>query len=207
VRGPYGAEAPPAAHSRVVVLAGGTGIAVAAPLAKSLAEGKRELRLYFGASRRAETDLAALLCPGLFPRAVADDGIPARVLERVNRELGRGGGSGCTFYAVGPEGFLERAARAAEALGADPRQIFLCLETPSLCGIGLCGSCECAGRLLCKEGTFLSLETLRSAEAVPRREREVRTPSPVPDRYRIAPPQGRERREPFVPAAASGSGS
>lgn len=206
VRGPYGAQAPPPGRSRVVVLAGGTGIAVAAPLARSLATEQVDLRVYFGARLPAETELADLLCPGLSPRAVADDGVPARVLELLCRELGHGGGSGHTFYTVGPEGFLERAAAAAEALGADPRRIFLCLETPSLCGVGLCGSCECGGRLLCKEGSFLSLEELRSSEAEPGRERDRRIPPPGSDRRRIAPPPGRAPHEPFVPAAASGPG-
>ena len=32
-----------------------------------------------------------------------------------------------------------------------------------MCGVGLCGGCECGGRLLCKEGTFVSLQYLRAA--------------------------------------------
>jgi dihydroorotate dehydrogenase (NAD+) catalytic subunit len=50
-----------------------------------------------------------------------------------------------------------------EGLGARPGDIFACLETLTMCGVGLCGGCECGGRLLCKEGTFVSLEYLRAA--------------------------------------------
>ena len=172
VRGPYGAAAPTSGQPRAVVVAGGTGIAAAAPLAQSLLERYRDVRLFFGVSRTTELVLAKLLCPGLPWRCAADQGTPARVLELLRTELQPGGGRSCAFYAVGPEGFLMRVAAAAEELGAEARDIHLCLETPSLCGVGLCGACECGGRLLCKEGTFVSLEALRSAEtatpAVPR---------------------------------------
>jgi dihydroorotate dehydrogenase (NAD+) catalytic subunit len=107
------------------------------------------------------------MSPDVESRSVADEGSPARVLELLPDELGPGGGRACSFYAVGPEGFLERAATAAESLGASPQEIHLCLETPSLCGVGLCGSCECGGRLLCKEGTFVSVAAIRAAQHAP----------------------------------------
>ena len=163
LRGPYGAAAPTSSRDRAVVIAGGTGIAAAAPVARWLSRRHGQVLFYLGVSRREELGLADALCPELDCRVAADDGLPARVLERLRRELGPDGGTGWAFYVVGPEGFLQRAARAAESLGADPQEVFVCLETPSLCGVGLCGSCECGGRLLCKEGTFLSLAALRAA--------------------------------------------
>ena len=57
---------------------------------------------------------------------------------------------------------MEKAAVLEEALGADPEDIFCSLERETRCGVGACGSCECGGRLLCKEGTFVSLSFLRS---------------------------------------------
>jgi dihydroorotate dehydrogenase subfamily 1 len=171
VRGPYGAAPPPCPHPRAVVVAGGTGIAAAAPLVAALRQGRGEeaerVRFYLGVSRGEESGLEGALCPELDCQVVVDDGTPARVLEALRRDLGPGGGKECAFYAVGPEGFLERAGRAAESLGANPQEVFLCLETPSLCGVGLCGSCECGGRLLCKEGTFVTLAALRTAGGTP----------------------------------------
>jgi dihydroorotate dehydrogenase (NAD+) catalytic subunit len=163
VRGPYGAAPPLSSRTRAVVIAGGTGIAAAAPLVAALNQRHSGVPFYLGVARREETGLAEALCPELGCRVVADDGVPARVLELLRRDLGPSGGEGCAFYVVGPEGFLQRGASAAESLGANPREVFVCLEAPSLCGVGLCGSCECGGRLLCKEGTFLSLDTLQSA--------------------------------------------
>ncbi|MBN1836358.1 MAG: dihydroorotate dehydrogenase [Spirochaetales bacterium] len=165
VRGPYGAAAPESSLSAAVVIAGGTGIAVAAPLVKALRKRHGSVRFYFGVGRAEELALSEALCPGMECRAVADQGVPARVLETLPRELAPGGAEGRAFYLVGPEGFLRKAAAVAEALGAAPREIYACLETPSLCGVGLCGSCECGGRLLCKEGTFVSVEALRAAGA------------------------------------------
>ena len=92
--------------------------------------------------------------------AIPDRGRPARVLDLLSEYLNRDTMETSCFYNVGPQGFLARACRRELALGAAPAEIYLSLETPSLCGVGLCGSCECGGRLLCKEGTFVSLQHL-----------------------------------------------
>jgi dihydroorotate dehydrogenase electron transfer subunit len=166
VRGPYGAPAPGSEKATACIVAGGTGIAAAAPLARELTREKKELILFYGFSRREEAGVPAALGMSCEQIGVFDAGRPARVLAALPGRLGSSGAGQCSFYNVGPEGFLARAAQAEIELGAAPPEILLSLETPSHCGVGLCGSCECGGRLLCKEGTFVSLQFLISSGAV-----------------------------------------
>jgi dihydroorotate dehydrogenase (NAD+) catalytic subunit len=151
-----------------VIVTGGTGVAVAPLLAARLAEQGREVRLFFGASRTEEITLPELLRVGSPCVAVPDSGRPARVLDELERQLAPSEARRVSFYVVGPEGFLHRSVQALIRLGARADRTWLCLETPSLCGVGLCGACECGGRLLCKEGTFVSLERLRLHGVEPR---------------------------------------
>ncbi|MBN2553539.1 MAG: tRNA-dihydrouridine synthase [Spirochaetales bacterium] len=160
LRGPYGARMPDSDRKNAVVVAGGTGIALAPLLIRTLLGQGKTVTLLFGSSR--EEDLTVLRELDI-PRpqvAAADRGRPARVLSYLPRHIGPQGAADSCFYNVGPQGFLARACRRELALGADAAEIYVSLETPSLCGVGLCGSCECGGRLLCKEGTFVSLRHL-----------------------------------------------
>jgi dihydroorotate dehydrogenase (NAD+) catalytic subunit len=144
----------------VFVLAGGTGLALVPLLSRELALQGKEVTLFFGSSR--EEDLQILSALELPSRrvAAADRGRPARILDHIPEHLEGSVVEECCFYNVGPQGFLARACHRERALGVSPSEIYLSLETPSLCGVGLCGSCECGGRLLCKEGTFVSLQHL-----------------------------------------------
>ncbi len=58
------------------------------------------------------------------------------------------------LYGCGPHGMLVALARLAQRYGI-PAQ--LSWEAYMRCGLGLCGSCEHAGRLLCQEGPVLSV--------------------------------------------------
>jgi dihydroorotate dehydrogenase (NAD+) catalytic subunit len=160
LRGPYGAQMPRSEKSNACIVAGGTGIALAPLLAQTIIAQDKAVNLFYGTSR--EEDLAVLSALDLPCRQVAipDRGQPARVLDLLSDYFNRETVTTSCFYNVGPEGFLTRACREELALGAAPAEIYLSLETPSLCGVGLCGSCECGGRLLCKEGTFVSLQHL-----------------------------------------------
>ncbi len=168
IRGPYGAEAPldsaPRGSLRALVVAGGTGMAVAAPLARELAASGAEVRIFLGVRREEELPLAAL-APGEVPlEAAADRGRSGRVLDAAVRFLAAGDPDRTSCYLVGPQGFLRAGAAVLRRAGADPRRVHLSLETMSMCGVGLCGNCQCGGRLLCKEGTFLSLAFLEQHE-------------------------------------------
>ena len=168
VRGTYGAPAPVSDRPQAYLVAGGTGLAVVPSLAAMLRERGKRVELYFGVSEPEEASaLEALGIGGELPSlCVPDSGRPARVLEVMAEELTGAGTAACRsacFYNVGPHPFIQRAMEVEEGLGSRPGDIFACLETLTMCGVGLCGGCECGGRLLCKEGTFVSLEYLRTS--------------------------------------------
>ena len=168
VRGTYGAPAPVSQHPQAYLVAGGTGLAVVPSLATMLRERGKRVELYYGVAEAQEgSALEALGLDRELPSlCVPDSGRPGRVLEVMAEELaGRGLAAvrAAGFYNIGPHPFIERAMQVEEGLGADPADIFACLETLTMCGVGLCGGCECGGRLLCKEGTFVSLQYLRAA--------------------------------------------
>jgi dihydroorotate dehydrogenase electron transfer subunit len=160
LRGPYGAEMPDSDGQKAFIVAGGTGIALAPLLTQALLSRGKEVTLLFGSSREEDLEVLSALDLPSRQLAAADRGRPARILDHLPERLDGPAAEGSCFYNVGPQGFLARACRRELALGAAPSQIYLSLETPSLCGVGLCGSCECGGRLLCKEGTFVSLQHL-----------------------------------------------
>jgi dihydroorotate dehydrogenase (NAD+) catalytic subunit len=162
LRGPYGAPIPHSSARRAHIVAGGTGIALAPLLMQDLAHRCTELSLFFGSSREEDLDILSALDLPPVHVAASDRGRPARILEHLGEQLQGAGVGDCCFYNVGPQGFLARACRRELELGASASRIYLSLETPSLCGVGLCGSCECGGRLLCKEGTFVSLQHLQN---------------------------------------------
>ena len=168
VRGTYGAPAPVSRHPQAYLVAGGTGLAVVPSLAAMLRERGKRVELYYGVFEAQEgSALEALgLDRDIASLCVPDSGRPGRVLEVMAEELtGRGPAAARSagFYNIGPHPFIEKAMQVEEGLGADPADIFTCLETLTMCGVGLCGGCECGGRLLCKEGTFVSLQYLRAA--------------------------------------------
>ena len=160
VRGPYGAQTPRSPRRKAFIVAGGTGIAVAPLLARTLIDQGKELTLLFGSTREEDLDVLSALDLPCRQVGAADLDQPARILDHLPEQLDGPTAEDCCFYNVGPQGFLARACRRELALGASTSEIYLSLETPTLCGIGLCGSCECGGRLLCKEGTFVSLRHL-----------------------------------------------
>ena len=65
---------------------------------------------------------------------------------------------GC--YLVGPEKFMEIAARKLIARGIREDRLYLSMEKLTLCGIGMCGECACGDRLTCRWGTFMRYDYL-----------------------------------------------
>ena len=190
LRGPYGAQMPRSEKPTACIVAGGTGIALAPLLVQNLiAEGK-EVNLFYGASREEDLQVLSALDLPCRQFAVPDRGRPARVLNLLSEHLDREAVDGSCFYNIGPQGFLARACRRELALEAVPAEIYLSLETPSLCGVGLCGSCECGGRLLCKEGTFVSLQHLNRHGLSPES-----FPGPAPENVHVPS----ERRKAAIP--------
>jgi dihydroorotate dehydrogenase (NAD+) catalytic subunit len=151
---------PESPKPKAFIVAGGTGIALAPLLTRTLVDREKVVTLLFGTSREEDLGVLSALDLPTQRKAMADRGKPARILDHLSEHLEGSAAEECCFYNVGPQGFLARTCRRELALGASASEIYLSLETPSLCGVGLCGSCECGGRLLCKEGTFVSLRHL-----------------------------------------------
>jgi len=164
VRGLYGAPAELTKRASAVLIAGGTGIAVLPALAGELREQGTAVSIFYGSSDDMETaPLQERLSRfGVFS-AVPDDGKPGRVLDSVSAFLSEHASSweNPAVYAVGPEIFMKKAAEMSVQAGIGPEDIFLSLEKPSLCGIGMCGACSCGGRLTCQYGTFLRYDFLK----------------------------------------------
>ena len=167
VRGTYGAPAPTSSQPLAFLVAGGTGLAVMPQLAAALRAQGRQVELFYGVADAREEqvlrELRAAIGEGVPCVCVSDRGRPGRVLEALAELLAQAGAGEACFYNSGPHPFIERAMELEERFGGEPREIFACLETLTMCGVGLCGGCSCGGRLLCKEGSFVSLQHLRSS--------------------------------------------
>lgn len=158
IRGVYGNDAPSSSKNNAYIVAGGTGIAVVPELARKLkAEGKN-VKVYYGVKTDDELDVVKKLGIEAECCAIADHGTPARVLEYLQDEVKDAKSS--SFYNIGHFDFMNRAKKIERELGAKTKDIYSSFELNTLCGIGMCGECECGGKLLCKEGTFVSQDYL-----------------------------------------------
>lgn len=70
-----------------------------------------------------------------------------------------------TFFICGPEAMMKKAADIAVSNGyADPEHVVILMERYMKCGDGLCGSCTCGGRLICKDGPVMTYAQLQGTE-------------------------------------------
>ncbi|MBQ4501507.1 MAG: dihydroorotate dehydrogenase [Spirochaetales bacterium] len=172
LRGPYGAEVDVPKSKKAVIIAGGTGEAVAYPLARKLKSRKTPMSFLVGTSvdgnngilSKELSEFGRYVC-------ISDDGKPGRILESLDDEIRRVTADGTdikdvAFYLIGPEIFMKIAAGKIKAHGIDPDMILLSMERNSMCGIGLCGECSCGGHLACQWGTFMRLSFLEEEKVL-----------------------------------------
>ena len=157
IRGPYGKEAPDIFKKNAYIVAGGTGIAVVPKLVETLKKQNKDSVVYFGATGEKEIILKDEIEKYATFIPIVDNGRKGRVLDIIKSEVNV---DNCCFYNIGPIIFMKKAMEIQKELGADPKCIYVSLETNNMCGIGMCGECECGGKLTCKEGTFFSLDYL-----------------------------------------------
>jgi dihydroorotate dehydrogenase electron transfer subunit len=154
-RGPYGRGfwgwQGAARPERRVLAAGGCGMAPLRPLAARIAGAT----IIQGAPA-AEEVLFRNEMPNqiIFTEdgSLGRKGYPTLALQ----EILRGGGADAV-YACGPEVMLATVARMCRQAGV-PCQVSI--ERYMKCGFGLCGQCECDGRLACKDGPVFSADEL-----------------------------------------------
>lgn len=162
VRGPYGTAIDVERFSgrRVWIVAAGTGIAVAPPLVHSLAAAGARPHVLVGIRDRATAaPLPDLVSARAAAEYVYDDGVVARVLEHLSAiEPGDG------LCTIGPDAFMRGALAIARERGVPDERCVASLERTMLCGVGLCGACQCDGHLTCQEGTFVTADRLREDE-------------------------------------------
>jgi dihydroorotate dehydrogenase electron transfer subunit len=170
LRGPFGRPFHLEGHDHLLV-GGGYGVAPMLYLAEqALARGDR-VRAVVGAREARDllglSDFAALGAELLY---TTEDGSPAdarlalpagagirgRVTDAILPMLA--GDKPDMLYACGPHGMLDALAALAEPAGL-PAQ--LSWEAYMRCGIGICGSCEHEGLLLCADGPVLDRRSKR----------------------------------------------
>ncbi len=163
LRGVYGKDSPGTNKDRVYIAAGGTGLAVALRQAEKLFHEGKKVDVYYGMSSPGQVVLEKDFQQWGSFTAVADDGIPGRVIDIIKEKLCTNNEEGA-LYTIGPLPFMRKAAEAfiscSQRWGGTEEDAFLSIETPTRCGVGLCGECECGGHLTCREGTFFSLSWL-----------------------------------------------
>lgn len=166
IRGPYGAEVKRPKADKALVIAGGTGEAVALPLAVELEKDGTEMSFLVGTSVDGNKGILdkELSAFGSY-KAISDDGKPGRVLSYLPEEIEKIGKEG-VYYLIGPEIFMKIASSTLKEHGISTDRILLSMERNTMCGIGLCGECSCGGHLECQWGTFMTLSFLEKEGAL-----------------------------------------
>jgi len=167
IRGLYGKALALPKTKEAILISGGTGIALLPSLAKSLSINNTKISIYAGSSdatmQEKEMDIEEkgneieelLMSYGSF-KMIKDNGVVGRVLDEVEKDVIARERS-MAAYIVGPMPFMQKASDILSKKGIDKSFIFLSLEPPTMCGVGLCGECSCGNRLTCQMGTFITL--------------------------------------------------
>lgn len=158
VRGPYGNGFDVSGVKNACVIAGGCGAAPVAPLAEILPSPVAI------AGARTNTDLLFTKrlnnCSHLYittdDGSAGEKGFTTDVLQTLINEKHMKFDS---VFACGPEVMMRSVFEICEARNV-PCQ--LSLERYMICGFGICGSCACDGRLVCKDGPVFKSAELRT---------------------------------------------
>ena len=166
IRGPYGAEVKTPKAKKALIICGGTGEAVALPLAVELQKEGTEMSFLVGTSVKGDKGILDKELSGFGSyKATSDNGQPGRVLSLLPEEIEKTGIDGA-YYIIGPEIFMKIASSILKDKGIPTERIMLSMERNTMCGIGLCGECSCGGHLECQWGTFMSLAFLEKEGAI-----------------------------------------
>lgn len=157
-RGLYGKPMNITKSQKALLIAGGSGVAVLPLIAEQIALLGVGMKILVGTVKSSDVyplqDVLSSYGPTSF---VPDDGKPGRVLDSISSSDIDGD---VRVYIVGPGKMMESAAKRLVTLGMDSQRINMSMERLTLCGIGMCGECACAGKLACKEGTFYKYSEL-----------------------------------------------
>lgn len=157
VRGPHGIPVAPAEDSKIMAVAGGTGLAAVYQLARDF--GNAEV---FTGARTAERLYYLEECQQIADVHVATDdgsagyhGLVTEMLRNRLQEMPAEELASLVFYNCGPEPMVHAAVTVQREFCGD-HQIFSAIDYLTKCGVGICGACAAPdGRRLCVDGPFL----------------------------------------------------
>lgn len=157
VRGPHGLPANPPAGSKIVAVAGGTGLAAVYQLVRD--QGGAELfvgartaqRLYYLDEAKAVAQVHVATDDG----SEGYQGVVTELLDAYLAALPPSEVASLVFYNCGPAPMVH-AAIAVQRKYCGDEQIFSAIDYLTKCGVGVCGACAAPdGRRLCVDGPFL----------------------------------------------------
>ena len=152
IRGPFG-HGFRARGRRALLAGGGYGAAPLGFLAKELLRAGVHVTVAIGARTAGDLLTGHFQRLGLEPQVSTEDGslgTQGRITPLVERLLLSGEVD--TLYACGPNGMLEALEQMSLKMGV-PAQ--LGWEAHMRCGMGICGSCQHGGLLVCRDGPVL----------------------------------------------------
>ncbi|MEM4233232.1 MAG: dihydroorotate dehydrogenase electron transfer subunit, partial [Thermoplasmata archaeon] len=159
LRGPYG-RGFSLVGRRVLIVAGGTGMAPLAPLVAQGVRARTKVDVVIGARSADELLFVSRAArTGASVHVATDDG--SRGFRGFASELAGeliGKNHYDAVYACGPERMIVRMVRICSRMGV-PLQASL--ERVMRCGIGLCDSCAIDGVHVCRDGPVFGLSELR----------------------------------------------
>jgi dihydroorotate dehydrogenase (NAD+) catalytic subunit len=158
VRGPHGVAVNPPTGSKVVAVAGGTGLAAVYQIARDFGNAE----VFLGA-RTAERLYFKKECAEIANVHIATDdgsegfhGVVTAQLESWLESLDSDECGKLVFYNCGPAPMVHAAVKVQQQFVDDAR-IFSAIDYLTKCGVGICGACHSPdGRRLCVDGPFLT---------------------------------------------------
>jgi dihydroorotate dehydrogenase electron transfer subunit len=136
---------------RILLIGGGCGVAPLAFLARRAVGVGQQITAVIGAQSRADLAFpqrfAELGCSVVLATEDGSAGVRGLATDVAESLLEQGGAD--AVYACGPEAMLDRVLELCRSHGL-PCQ--LSLEKYMRCGLGVCGSCQREGMLVCRDG-------------------------------------------------------
>ena len=158
VRGPHGVAVAPPVGSKIVAVAGGTGLAAVYQIARDFGNAE----VFLGA-RTAERLYFKDECVAVASTHIATDdgsegyhGVVTALLDDWLAGLDEPALTELVFYNCGPAPMVH-AAIAVQQKYVSGDRIFSAIDYLTKCGVGICGACHSPdGRRLCVDGPFLA---------------------------------------------------
>ncbi len=158
VRGPHGVKVTPPEDSKIVAVAGGTGLAAVYQVARDFGNAE----VFLGA-RSAERLYFKDECADIANTHIATDdgtegyqGTVTELLESWLKTQDEAVIDSLVFYNCGPAPMVHAATRVQRQF-VDESRIFNAIDYLTKCGVGICGACHAPdGRRLCVDGPFLT---------------------------------------------------